>query len=168
MDVSHAHKQATHNKSAPLQPHCYTCAHVHYSSYSPRSILFFIATMTATACSQALPAMGRMIMPTNAWLRPVCFEKSSMAPVRNLRLAQRVARPIRETNQSLHTARRQGPHGKRRDCARLTAAYAEHSATSAVMAASVSSDVGSVSAGASQSSSSLQNMSRCVDSWNTC
>ena len=35
-----------------------------------RSILFLVATMTAVMCSQALPAMGRTMVPRNASPRP--------------------------------------------------------------------------------------------------
>lgn len=45
---------------------------------SARSILFFIATMTAVMCSHALPAIGSTMIPRKAWLRPVWALNSSI------------------------------------------------------------------------------------------
>ena len=55
-----------------------------------RSILFLYATRTAVICSQALPAMGRMISPRKASLRPDLVLTSEMASVRNLQRGSQV------------------------------------------------------------------------------
>mmetsp|Transcript_10386 Transcript_10386/g.18069 ORF Transcript_10386/g.18069 Transcript_10386/m.18069 type:complete len:207 (-) Transcript_10386:611-1231(-) len=51
-----------------------------------RSILSFMATITAVICSQAFPAMGNTIIPRNMWPRPVEADTSSMLPVKNSEL----------------------------------------------------------------------------------
>src|SRR5204863_1870395 len=48
-----------------------------------KSILFFIATVTAVTCSAALPTIGKTISPMNVALRPESVVTASIAPTMN-------------------------------------------------------------------------------------
>mmetsp|Transcript_43531 Transcript_43531/g.123186 ORF Transcript_43531/g.123186 Transcript_43531/m.123186 type:complete len:262 (+) Transcript_43531:393-1178(+) len=57
-----------------------------------RSILFFIAAVTAVVCSTAFPTKGRMITPMKVCGMPECRLYSSISPTRNSELAMDAAR----------------------------------------------------------------------------
>lgn len=51
-----------------------------------KSILFFTATKMAVMCSQALPAIGRMMRPKKRSFSPDFLLTSSTAPVKSLQM----------------------------------------------------------------------------------
>ena len=73
-----------------------------------RSILSFMATKTAVMCSQALPAIGRIINPKKVSFSPELLLTASMAPVRNLHATKAAVMPKHNQqgvgNKRLHRA----------------------------------------------------------------
>jgi len=58
-----------------------------------RSILFFVATVTAVTCSAALPTMGRMMRPMKASLMPSCSSTTALMES-TMNSAQTATRPV--------------------------------------------------------------------------